>query len=234
MGYSIEPEKWNAEEARVYNNSRNRFGQAAGVINKAIAACEEEIESIFVRYEHLEKRAPTPTELKESFAEGMGREKASDGPEKLFYNVYDLFVETMGRQNNWTKATFTKFSSLKKHLLDYDREMSFEELNRDKLQGFVYSMQTSGLRNTTISKYISFFRWFLRWAYNSKNYEGLLHETFKPKLKGTDGNSKEIIYLEWEELLTLYSFEFPNLSRHFRRFAMCFVFAALPVFVTLT
>ena len=209
-GYSIEPEKWNPEEERVINNTRNRFGQASGVINKTITACIEEIESTFIRFDHLEKRAPTPTELKANFAEGMGRKKADEGPEFPFYSVYDKFTETMGRQNNWTNATFTKFGSLKKHLLNYNREISLDELNQDKLQELVSSMQASGLRNTTISKYISFLRWFLRWASNAGFYEGMLHETFKPKLKGTDGNSKEVIYLEWEELLNLYTFKFPS------------------------
>lgn len=210
VGYSIEPEKWNKKEERVISNTRNRFGQSSGAINKAISACLEEIEAIFIRFEHLEKRAPTPAEFKQSFAEGMGRVKANEAPEFVFYSIYNKFTETMGRQNNWTKATFTKFSSLKKHLLAYDRELSLEELSQDKLQGLVSSMQGSGLRNTTISKYISFLRWFLRWAFNAGFYEGLLHETFKPKLKGTDGNSKEIIYLEWEELINLYSFKFSS------------------------
>lgn len=209
-GYSIEPEKWNLEEERAVSNTRNRFGQSSGAINKAITACIEEIEATFTRYEHLEKRAPTPTELKASFAENMGRVKANEAPEFVFYSIYNKFTETMGRQNNWTKATFTKFSSLKKHLLTYDPSLSFEELNQDKLQELVSSMQASGLRNTTISKYISSLRWFLRWAFNAGYYEGMLHETFKPKLKGTDGNSKEVIYLEWEELLNLYSFKFPS------------------------
>ena len=36
VGYSIEPEKWNEEEGRVISNTKNRFRQTAGEINKAI------------------------------------------------------------------------------------------------------------------------------------------------------------------------------------------------------
>ena len=35
VGYSIEPEKWNEEEGRVISNTKNRFRQTAGEINKA-------------------------------------------------------------------------------------------------------------------------------------------------------------------------------------------------------
>jgi hypothetical protein len=38
VGYSIEPEKWNEEEGRVISNTKNRFRQTAGEINKAITA----------------------------------------------------------------------------------------------------------------------------------------------------------------------------------------------------
>jgi len=60
------------------------------------------------------------------------------------------------------------------------------------------------MRNTTISKYIRFLRWFLRWAYNKGHFKQNVHETFRPKFKGIDGNAKEVIYLEWEELQHLY------------------------------
>ena len=69
VGYSIEPEKWNEEEGRVISNTKNRFRQTAGEINKAITACEEQIEAIFTRFELLEKRVPTPGELKTAFDE---------------------------------------------------------------------------------------------------------------------------------------------------------------------
>jgi integrase len=49
------------------------------------------------------------------------------------------------------------------------------------------------------------------------------HVTFRPKLKGTDGNAKEVIYLEWEELLRLYSFDFSaRLSLSAVRDVFCF------------
>jgi integrase len=213
VGYSIEPEKWNAEEGRVIAGAKNRYKQNAGEINRAILNCEELAEEVFTRYELLEKRIPTKEELKAAFDEVAGRkEPETEEPEELgkqFYEAYAEFMETMGRQNNWTKATYTKFNSLLEHLQNYSKTLAFETLNEKELRDFVSFLQSAELRNTTISKYISFFRWFLRWAFNSGYYEGRLHESFKPKFKGVDGNSKEVIYLEWEELLELYSFNFP-------------------------
>jgi integrase len=207
VGYSIEPEKWDSAAMRVRPGYKNKYKQPANEINKAILLCQERIESIFTRFELLEKRQPTPTELKRTLDELVGRREPKS--EKSFYAVYGEFMETIGRQNNWAEATYTKFNSLKEHLRNLDSNISFEKLTENKLQDFIASMQASDLRNTTISKYMSFLRWFLRWAHNKGYYSGILHETFRPKFKGTDGNAKEVIYLEWEELLNLYSFDFP-------------------------
>ena len=152
----------------------------------------------------MENRAPTPAELKQAFDEFTGRRAPK--PEKTFYDVYDEFMETVGRQNSWSDATYTKFNTLREHFQNFDKNLSFETLTEEILQGFIASLHTADLRNTTISKYMDFVRWFLRWSHNKGHYNGVLYETFKPRLKGVDGNAKEVIYLEWEELLSLYSF----------------------------
>lgn len=213
VGYSIELAKWNVKEGRVIAGAKNRYKQTAGEINKAILACEERIEGIFTRFELLEKRSPSPEELKQAFDEETGRKEVE--PEEVesgitFYNAYAEFMETMGRQNDWTKATYTKFNSLCVHLQNYDKNIKFEAINEETLQGFIESLHKSELRNTTISKYMSFLRWFLRWAHYKGYNPTTVHETYKPKFKGADGNAKEVIHLSWEELIKLYNFNFSN------------------------
>ena len=75
VGYSIELAKWNVKEGRVIAGVKNRYKQTAGEINKAILACEERIEGIFTRFELLEKRSPSPEELKQAFDEETGRKE---------------------------------------------------------------------------------------------------------------------------------------------------------------
>jgi integrase len=229
VGYSIEPEKWDNTTMRVRPGFKNKYKQSANEINKAILLCQEQIESIFTRFELLDKRVPNPDELKQSFDVETGRKSA--GPEDnenekaiTFWGAYSEFMETMGKQNDWTKATYTKFNALREHLKTYNENLSFEKLNEGTLQGFIGSLHKEELRNTTISKYMSFLRWFLRWAYFKGYNPTTIHETFKPKFKGADGNAKEVIYLEWEELLNLYSFDFsarPSLSAVRDVFCFC-------------
>jgi integrase len=210
LGYSIEPEKWDNASMRVLPGFKNKYKQSANEINKAILLCQEQIESIFTRFELLEKHMPSPEELKSAFNEINGKKQAE--PEsKSFYQIYNEFTCAMGAQNEWEKATYVKFSSIKNHLQKFDENLSFETLNDEKMQSFLNYMQdTAGLRNTTIAKNFGFVKWFLRWAYSKDYYQGKVHETFKPKLKGTDGNSKEVIHLTWDELISLLNFKFPK------------------------
>lgn len=214
VGYSIDVSKWNAEEGRVIGGAKNRYKQTSGEINKAITDSENAVESIFTRFEVVEKRVPTPEELKDAYYIAMGRkEPIPEEPEEKplsFFMVFDEFTYTMGRQNDWTPATHTKFSTIKSYFMKYAPEVTFSDINEEWLQGFVASLHKADLRNTTISKYMSFVRWFLRWAYNKGYNPTRVHETFKPKFKGVGGNIKEVIYLEWEELIKLYSFRFPE------------------------
>lgn len=211
LGISWEPAKWDAVNGCALPNTRNKFRQTAGELNKALTDCDKAVQGIFTRFELLEGREPSPQELREAFNESIGKAKPEPeaAPGVDFLKAYGEFTATMGRQNSWQDPTYTKFNALKEHILSYDKAVSFDKLTPEYLQGFVLSMQKEGLRNTTISKNLGFLRWFLRWAYNSGYNPTKTFETFKPRLKGTDGNSKEVIYLEWEELLKLYTFEFP-------------------------
>lgn len=76
------------------------------------------------------------------------------------------------------------------------------------LQAYLAHLSKVGLRNTIIAKNRAFVRYFLRWAANKGYYLGKLHETFKPKLEGIDGNSKEIICLTQDEIKILESLTF--------------------------
>ena len=69
-------------------------------------------------------------------------------------------------------------------------------------------LMKEGLRNVTIAKDLDILRGFLRWAYNYGYCHNNDFENFRPKLKGIDGNAKEIIYLEWDELIRLYEYDF--------------------------
>ncbi|MDR1458884.1 MAG: phage integrase SAM-like domain-containing protein [Bacteroidales bacterium] len=209
VGYRVDIAKWSIETQRCKNNTTHGKKKiSSNIINREIQRFEQLAESIFVEFEKNNK-LPTKEELRHKFNGRNGKLPQMED-DKSFFGIFDEFTKNMGAQNSWTGTTYAKFASIKAHLKDFDCNLSFENLSEETMQKFVQYMHDIPLRNTTIAKHLSFVRWFLRWAYRKGHYSGLLHDVFRPRLKGVDGNSKEVIHLTWDELLHLYSYEIPS------------------------
>lgn len=224
LGQSVDGDLWDVETQRVKPGDPN-----ATTINRIIDEWRSAIGEVMARYELLEKRIPDPGEVKELFNDLVGRNTAvkeviQDPVSLSFFQVYDKFTSTVGNENQWTDATFQKFKALKKRLQTFDRLLSFHTLTDAKLQEFVADLMKKGLKNTTIAKNLAFVRWFVRWAAAHGYYSGNVHETFRPKLKGTDGNAKEIIYLTQEEVRAISDLTFTADEQHLEHTRDVFLF----------
>lgn len=211
-GYVIAPAKWDDANSCVRLGNKNSHGETAGAINRGVMAVASTIEEVLTRFELDNKRPPSVAEFKEAFDLAAGRAKPEEKkPEEKplgFFAVYDLFTGEMGVTNNWTKSTYTKFSSLKAHLKNYNKKLTLEGFDKATFAGFVAHLQTKVRQlNTTVAKNVGFLRWFLRWAAANGYYAGLAHLQYRPRFKGLD--CKEVIYLEWDELIHFLNFEFP-------------------------
>ncbi len=213
-GFVIAPSKWDKKNNCVTLGNKNSHGETAGAINRGVNNIVGLIEEVLTRFELDNKRPPSVAEFKEAFDVAAGRAKPEEvKPEEKplgFFEVFDLFTGEMGVTNNWTKSTYTKFSSLKLHLLNYHKKSKFtlEGFDKSSFAGFVaYLQNTVGHLNTTVAKNVGFLRWFLRWAAANGYYSGLAHLQYRPRFKGLD--CKEVIYLEWEELLHFLNYDFP-------------------------
>lgn len=211
-GYVIAPAKWDDANSCVRLGNKNSHGETAGAINRGVMAVASTIEEVLTRFELDNKRPPSVAEFKEAFDLAAGRAKPEEKkPEEKplgFFAVYDLFTGEMGVTNNWTKSTYTKFSSLKAHLKNYNKKLTLEGFDKATFAGFVAHLQTKVRQlNTTVAKNVGFLRWFLRWAAANGYYTGIAHLQYRPRFKGLD--CKEVIYLEWDELIHFLNFEFP-------------------------
>lgn len=208
-GLSCEPSKWDAAAGLMRSGTRNRFRQGAAEVNRALHDQAAKVDDIFSRFELLEGRAPSSAELLAAFNESLGRVVRSggdDAPEVTPFIALRMFQREQGRLNDWSTATYNKFRALGRHLEKYDSRLTFGRLP-GSLPGFVDHLHRLKLRNTTIQKNVALLRWFLRWCEGKGFLAAGTAAGFNPKLKGTDGNQKELVYLEWEELQALYALD---------------------------
>ena len=225
-GYRIDATKWNADKQRVKNGCSNKLKQSASEINASLLEYYTEIQSIFKRFE-VEDVMPTPEQIKKAFNALHKPVSEEPKPKKEalpcdFFQVFDDFVEDCGRQNNWTDSTFEKFAAVKNHLTNFREGLTFEFFDERGLNDYVgYLRDVKEMRNTTISKQLSFLKWFLRWAFKKGVHQNNAYDSYKPKLKSTQ---KKIIFLTWDELNRLREFKIPSNKQALERVRDVFLF----------
>jgi len=223
IGYRVDIDKWSKETQRCKNNTTHgKKKTPASVINREIERFQNAADTVFAVFEKQNKM-PTADEFRVAFEETINPDRVAHNKGN-FYDVYDEFIKTMGAQNAWQKATYTKFGAIKMHLKSFDSALSFDKITDEWMQRFVQYQINVPLRNTTISKNTGFLKWFMRWAHKKGYYDGKVHDTFRHKLKGTDGNNKEVIHLSWDELLGLYDLKIPDTAQRLARVRDIFCF----------
>lgn len=175
------------------------------------------IDSFFSDYEaDLKRNNEEVGDLKELFAKHFGRkskmvpveenEETPDIKEHL-----NAFLKEQSDKVKWRELTVKSMDSFKNHLEDYfDSEMvtSIDYFDEDGTTSFVnYLLDVKDLRNSTIEKYLSRLRYFIRWA-NKKGFTTLKGD-YKPRLQKT---SKPVVFLEWDDLMKLMYFDFPDVG----------------------
>lgn len=216
LGHKVDVDNWDFETERAIDGPE---------INRTIDEYKSIMNDVLARYSILEKRVPTPSEVKDLFNDMIGKVIAFDDIlNPNLFKIFDQFTQTVSEKNQWTPATLQKFSAIRNHLKSFDPDLSFTSFNESKAQEFVAYLSKKGFRNTTISKQLAFVRWFLRWSHQKGYYQGDLHETFKPKMKGVSVDSKEIIYLSQEEIKQLQSYQFKHNEEALERVCDVFLF----------
>ncbi|MDO5664194.1 MAG: site-specific integrase [Bacteroidia bacterium] len=189
--------RWDWDKQRCKANTTHGKYKAS-VINNKIDAMEKKASSILEQYYFgTEKRLPTVNEFRNEYEDVKQKDVT-------FFSALDEFMNSGGENESWSKAVYNKFHALKNHLKRYNPKLTFE-FNIDDANALIRWYIKNGYRNTTTKKNSDLLKWFLRWASEKGYYTGNVHtKAWKIKLKKV--TNKEIIYLEWDEVMQLWNF----------------------------
>ena len=215
IGYRIEIDKWSKDtQCCKINTTHGKKKVSASVINRKIKQYEQTCESIFAKFGSKNK-IPTADEFRSEFNRKIGKEEKVVDKEITFFEIYDQFTEEEGKKNQWTKSTYDKMMTQKKHLIDFDSNILFEDITEEKLIDYQYFLQNDcGLKNSTILNQFSFLRWFLRWCKKRNYIQTNIWDEFRPKLKTTQ---KKIIFLNQTELAQVKNCIIPHEKGYLER-----------------
>ena len=223
-GILLNKDSWDNLRQRVLPNDSNVT--LANDLNDHLSKMLSNMIEVFREFE-LHKVIPTPTELRKAFnlhqvpqpnhddtkqkSSTLSVSQVASEESKIkkrnFWKCYDEFVKVNGKLNDWTPATFEKFSALRNHLLDFDKKLSFEKFDEEGIANLVDFLGKKGMKNSTINKQLGFLRWFLRWCYEKGYHHNHTFEYFKPKLKNAP---KQVIFLTEKELEQLETLAIPQ------------------------
>lgn len=228
VGCRVNVNRWDPETQRCVPRSYHGARRiTAADINSEIDRYYEAVEEAF---RHFDSRGivPEKDELRSKITQTLGIGGAN---EVGVFRAFDMFVAERGVRNRWTHRTYQKLWGVKNHLLSFDPALTWEGFKEDGLYAFVAYLRSqtrtnrraaegvSSIKDTTVEKNISALRWFLVWA----DRRGFLpyndYQDFRPKLQKMDD---PIIYLEWDELLTLLDFELEDPALRNVRDVFCF------------
>ena len=220
-GNRVDSNKWDEKKQRVKINTTNPKGQTASHINNKLNNLSAGIDEFFKECE-VKRFNPNKDDLKQAFKDLSNNKQAQAAS---FFSTFDEFVKRSGSENDWSQSAYKKFSTIRTHLFNFDKNLSFDKLNADKMAKLVeYLRNEKGLRNTTIDKNLKFVKWFLRWANKHESEVNKSAMEYKPLLKGTDGKIKKVIFLTKDELLNLYHLDIDPSKAYLQRVRDVFCF----------
>lgn len=227
IGYRINVERWDSEGQHCVPRSyHGRSRTPAAEINGLIDQLRLTADNYFLNTE-----TPDPEALREVLQKAIRPNETAREHRRNVFTAYDAFMAERGGRNKWTDATITKMMNVRRHLKEWRENLKWEDFDEAGLYSYVEHLRTStqmdnrssrrGLRDSTVEKHVALLKWFLGWA----DHKGLLtscdYRMFRPKLQKVDN---PVIFLEWEELMTLYNIDLqerPDLARVRDVFAFC-------------
>src|SRR5699024_10701379 len=131
------------------------------------------------------------------------------------FDVFDEFTTYTGKINNWTDDTYTKYATIKSHLMNFKKDLTFDDLDEIGLSDLLaYFMNKLKFRNETTKRYLEFVFVFLRYPNSKKHTTNDAFLNFNPKLKRV---KKNVVFLTESELLQIRNTEIPDSKQYLER-----------------
>ena len=228
VGYNVEKEdsrgrkKWDGRRC-ITATTHGADKIPASTINKAVENLEDKINKFFYSYEIVDS-IPTYAQTKDFFS------KKTSSEANLF-DAYNQFVIEKERYNQWAFNTVKTVKNICNLVKKFRPNLSFKDINDATLKDFViwqqshrvsndnYKTKQAGYSNPVILKNCRIFKWFLEWAEEKGYIEKGIASRFRPQLKSVD---KTVVFLTWDELLRMESFELDDKDLRKARDFFCF------------
>lgn len=215
-GFVCPPDKWDTDAMRMKAGTSNRYKETAASINRELSKQEAVLSELLSRHE-LDGDVPEPHELKSEFDMRLGRTKAETRSISLFDGFAMFLSDPCLRAANSQHAYMTVHRKLADMGIG---DIAVDELTDSSLSEFLGELWSEGFENESAKFYIARIKSVLRYLADKGLYNGRLHDTFRPKIKGL--GMKDVHYLEWSEFLQILDVPLATQTLESVRDSFCF------------
>lgn len=205
LGLRVELSKWLPEAMRVKPNTTHTAERVpATYINRTIQAHEDAVERVFARYEVDGIATPSPDQVRADLDTELGRAATSFD---AFATVARSMADDLGRSRQWSVSGYEKLDALVNKVEEYAPGTTIPDITADWLGGWVsFLSYKCRLNNSTVIGYVKRIKAVLRYASHHGSPLGAGALDYSPDLKVV---RKQVIFLTWEELMTVYHADLP-------------------------
>ena len=195
------------------------YGQSYNDLNRRLTRYEEWIDEYFLTCEehHLD---PSLDELRLWFNKEVSRKDDSKelsaiprlvSTKKTFFELYKDFIKEMKIRHEdalCKEDAIEPYLQLENRLLEFDKNLTIESLNRKKMIEFIKHLSLS-MYNDAINKRLTYLRCFANWAEDHDYMVNKEYWRYNPRLREA---VKEIRFLTIEEVDRLWNLELKTSS----------------------
>ena len=147
---------------------------------------------------------PSLSELQERF--NRQYKMSSEAQSDEFFYLFDKFIEEKSKERGWGRDMKDVYVRLREKVQDFKPNIKFSDLSVATMNKLLEYMSRM-MYNDALSKMLTYFKSFIKWAQGRKYAINEEYFSFNPKLPKA---KKEVRYLELEELYKIYEMDLPS------------------------
>lgn len=227
-GCIADPAKWHNQSAKL--NSTHKVGDhcfTSRQINNEVNKVKTAIEQAFASFE-LKGHYPNKFDLKDEVDKLLGKEEPVVVSEEVKETVslkelFKLFTAERKDEKLWDEKTKYKYDQIYTYLMCCDKNLTLQKIDKKFMTKLRNWFLDNEYKNPTIVKAFRNLRCFLKWA-KQEGYE--VNDSAIGYRENISIRQKKVIFLKFEELLTLYNYKFSDEKQYLTRARDMFCFMA--------
>lgn len=225
IGYRVSDEKWDESKQQMVKNTTNAKKQIAREVNDKIAEVRTACADVF-RCLRVEGITPTPQLVLQRLNLELNDDNSSR--KNIFY-YYEQFLEERKRDPAYQPASYKKHRTIMHHVQKFSKSKNvfFEDITNEWFEKFKIYFVERDYRNNTTNKDIKIFKTFLNWAVMKGYLKTTDFREYRTKLKVVTNNEENMIVLEAEDFMRLYTMNLEDQPLYLQHVRDVFCFCAV-------